>query len=82
MKSVIHTQDSLKLFEFLQKYPNQWHSFADDAVTLRAYIVRAVNCHEELVHFVKEVKRVADDGMLTPEWAKLAKQLLAKAKGL
>ena len=46
-----------------------------------AFIVAAVNVHDELVHFVKEVKRVTDDGMLPPAWSKLAKKLIAKAEG-
>lgn len=27
------------LIQFLQKYPNQWHSFSDDAKTIRAVAV-------------------------------------------
>lgn len=48
-------------------------------VNLSDSIIQAVNSHEELVNFVREVKRVADDGMLTPQWAKEAKRLLAQA---
>lgn len=34
---VTHTNDSLKMIEFLQKYPNQWHSIAKDKRTLKAF---------------------------------------------
>jgi hypothetical protein len=30
------------LIQFLEKFPNQWHSFHDDAVTLRAVAVLAL----------------------------------------
>ncbi len=33
---------------------------------------------DELRFFVSEVKRVADDGMLTPQWAKYAKRMLER----
>ena len=31
-----HTIDSLKLYEFLEKYPNRWHGYATDKKTLKA----------------------------------------------
>ena len=36
-----HTKDSLKLTEFAEKYPDQWHSFADNYQTKKA-VYRAV----------------------------------------
>jgi hypothetical protein len=32
-----NTKDSLKLMQFLENYPNQWHSLAKDAKTRRAF---------------------------------------------
>lgn len=52
-------------------------TFPEDA----AYIVKCVNSHEELVNFVKEVKRIADNGMLTPAWSRMAERILSKAEG-
>jgi hypothetical protein len=39
-------KDSLKLREFLEKHPNKWHSFSDDAKTNRALIrlLEKVDC--------------------------------------
>lgn len=42
---------------------------------------RLIATAPELLHFVKEVKRVANEGMLTPEWEKLAAKLIEKAEG-
>lgn len=42
---------------------------------------RLIAVSPELLAFVKDVKRVAHDGLLPPEWEKVAKQLIAKAKG-
>jgi hypothetical protein len=38
MKSITHTQDSLKLIEFLKDYPDQWHSVRKDKRTSRAVV--------------------------------------------
>jgi hypothetical protein len=32
-----NTKDSLKLMQFLENYPNQWHSLAKDARTAKAF---------------------------------------------
>jgi hypothetical protein len=32
-----NTKDSLKLMQFLEKYPNQWHSLATNKQTVRAF---------------------------------------------
>lgn len=53
----------------------------DNRKANQALVYRAVNAHEELVAFVKDVLRVANDGMLTPEWIKVSKKLIAKAEG-
>ena len=37
MKTIRHTSDSLKMYEFLEKYPNQWHSLAKDQRTRKAF---------------------------------------------
>lgn len=31
-----HTEDSLKALEFVERYPNQWHSFNKDSKTTKA----------------------------------------------
>ncbi len=31
-----HTDDSLKALEFVEKYPNQWHTFKQDKRTRQA----------------------------------------------
>ena len=31
-----HTIDSLKLYAFLEKYPNRWHTYGTDKKTLKA----------------------------------------------
>ena len=33
---ITHTNDSLNLLAFLEKYPNQWHGYSGDKRTLKA----------------------------------------------
>lgn len=37
-------KDAIKLQEFLEKYPNKWHSFSDDARTNKALIRLLEKC--------------------------------------
>lgn len=50
MKRITHTKDSLKMYEFLQKYPNQWHSIAKDKKTSKAF-ERVQELHPNEVEF-------------------------------
>lgn len=55
MKTLKHTKDSEKLVAFAMKYPDQWHSFADNYMTKKA-IFRAIEMNEIEVNEFNQFK--------------------------
>lgn len=107
MKTLKHTNDSLNLYEFLERYPKKWHSLAKDKKTAKAFssicdmmyetakemgqteqaradaafIVRAVNCHEELVTVLKDLAHYCKDQIDQTAFQVRIKIAIAKAEG-